>query len=90
MRMPGTESFVTESKSRVKKSAASTVTLTGICRRSFTASLRSISTATTRAACAASCFVSAPRPAPISRKVSSGLGAMISTTLSTHADSRKC
>src|SRR5690349_8994625 len=51
---------------------------------------RSISIATTRPARAASGRVSAPRPGPISRKVSSFDGWMPSTTFATHAVSRKC
>src|SRR5262245_38690536 len=51
---------------------------------------RSTSTATTCPARVASGRVSAPRPGPISRKVSSGVGSIASTTLATHTGSRKC
>src|SRR5262245_9532161 len=51
---------------------------------------RSISTATTCLARLARGRVSAPRPGPISRKVSSGPGSIASTTLATHTGSRKC
>src|SRR5882672_3396141 len=51
---------------------------------------RSISTATTRPARAASGRVSAPRPGPISRNVSSFVASSASMTFATHAASRKC
>src|SRR5262245_55012539 len=51
---------------------------------------RSISTATTCPARFARGRVSAPRPGPISRNVSLGVGLIASMTLATHTGSRKC
>src|SRR5687768_13258216 len=65
-------------------------TLAGTRDGSSAARSRSISTAMMRATRGASARVSAPRPGPISRKVSSGAGATAAISLSTQACSRKC
>src|SRR6188474_1015877 len=59
-------------------------------RSSAAARSRSISTATTCLARCARGRVSAPRPGPISRKVSSSVGSIAPTTLATQTGSRKC
>src|SRR3954470_3435881 len=73
-----------------RKSPSTTVRFGGPDVVRSAARSRSISNPITRAARAASGRVSAPRPGPISRNVSSACGAMARTTFSAQADSRKC
>src|SRR4051812_20870428 len=73
-----------------RKSPSTTVRFGGPDVLRSAARSRSISNPITRAARAASGRVSAPRPGPISRNVSSACGATARTTFSAQADSRKC
>ena len=84
----GAERAAATSASR--KSAMTTVACAGTRAARAGARSRSISTATSRPTRGARASVSAPRPGPISRKVSVGEGAMAAITLSTQAGSRKC
>src|SRR5262245_48414914 len=86
----GVESGVSMNRLDSRKSPSTTSRLDGAARRSVATRSRSISKAVTRAERAVSGPVSAPRPGPISKKLSSGRGAIASTTLITQAGSRKC